>query len=155
MSSSLSDLRFDPATLDDLPALTGLLALLFTQEADFLPETEKQQRALRMILEDRQRGCIYVARRASEVIGMVSTLYTVSTASGGQAAWLEDMVLLPDCRGQGIGAALLRHAICAARDAGVLRLTLLTDPDNAAAQAIYAAEGFKFSAMQAMRLTLR
>jgi ribosomal protein S18 acetylase RimI-like enzyme len=65
------------------------------------------------------------------------------------------MVLLPDCRGQGIGAALLRHAICAARDAGVLRLTLLTDPDNAAAQAIYAAEGFKFSAMQAMRLTLR
>ena len=50
--------------------------------------------------------------------------------------------------------ALLSHAIDAARDAGALRMTLLSDEDNAHAHAVYAAEGFQFSGMRPMRLKL-
>ncbi len=142
------------ATKADLPQLVDLLGTLFSMEADFVPNADKQRRAVEMILGDSRKGLIYVAREAARVVGMVSTLYTVSTAEGGMSAWLEDMVVLPECRGRGVGAALLEHAVVGAREAGALRLTLLSDEDNELAHAVYAAEGFHFSGMRPMRLKL-
>ena len=142
------------ATIEDLPQLVTLLGVLFEEEADFVPNAAKQRRGLEVILSDPRIGRIYVAREGARVVGMVSTLYTISTAEGGMAAWLEDLVVLPECRGRGIGPALLSYAIGAARDAGALRMTLLSDEDNALAHAVYAAEGFQFSGMRPMRLKL-
>lgn len=154
MSAPDPALELMAATKADLPQLVELLGVLFSQEADFVPDADKQRRALEMILRDPKVGRIYVAREAGRVIGMASTLYTVSTAEGGKAAWLEDMVVLPECRGRGVGAALLAHVVVSAREAGALRLTLLSDEDNAGAHAVYAAEGFQFSGMRPMRLKL-
>ena len=154
MSAPDPALELMAATKADLPQLVELLGVLFSQEADFVPDADKQRRALEMILRDPKVGRIYVAREAGRVIGMASTLYTVSTAEGGKAAWLEDMVVLPECRGRGVGAALLAHVVVGAREAGALRLTLLSDEDNAPAHAVYAAEGFQFSGMRPMRLKL-
>jgi GNAT superfamily N-acetyltransferase len=147
-------LELGAATKKDLPALVDLLGVLFAQEADFVPDADKQRRALEAILADPRIGRLYVAREGKRVIGMVSTLYTISTAEGGKAAWLEDMVVLPDRRGRGVGAALLAHAVVGAREEGCLRLTLLSDEDNAQAHGVYAAEGFQFSGMRPMRLKL-
>ena len=143
-----------PAQKKDLPQLVELLGVLFAEEADFVPDAAKQKRALDAILADPRIGRLYVAREAGREVGMVSTLYTISTAEGGKAAWLEDMVVLPECRGRGIGAALLAHAVVGAREEGCLRLTLLSDEDNDLAHAVYAAEGFQFSGMRPMRLKL-
>lgn len=142
------------ASKADIPQLVELLGTLFSIEADFVPNADKQRRAVEMILSDPRIGLIYVARESGRVVGMVSTLYTVSTAEGGMSAWLEDMVVLPECRGRGVGAALLEHAVVGAREAGALRLTLLSDEDNDLAHAVYAAEGFQFSGMRPMRLKL-
>ena len=38
----MPDLRIEPATVDDLSELADLLADLFSQEADFTPDREKQ-----------------------------------------------------------------------------------------------------------------
>jgi GNAT superfamily N-acetyltransferase len=154
MTDATPALKLATATAKDLPSLVELLGVLFAQEADFVPDADKQRRALEAILGDSRIGRIYVAREGRRVVGMVSTLYTVSTAEGGKAAWLEDMVVLPECRGRGIGAALLAHAVVGAREAGCLRLTLLSDEDNDQAHAVYAAEGFQFSGMRPMRLKL-
>ncbi len=61
---------------------------------------------------------------------MVTILFTVSAAEGGRAAWLEDMLVHPDRRGQGIGWQLLSHALAEARIAGCTRITLLTDGES-------------------------
>ena len=147
-------LELATATKKDLAQLVDLLGMLFMQEADFVPDAAKQKRALEMILGDPRLGRIYVAREGGRVVGMLSTLYTISTAEGGKAAWLEDMVVLHEYRGRGIGAALLEHAVVGAREEGCLRLTLLSDEDNAQAHSVYAAEGFQFSGMRPMRLKL-
>jgi ribosomal protein S18 acetylase RimI-like enzyme len=139
---------------EDVPSLTDLLGLLFAQEAEFAPDREKQRRALRAIVSDASIGRIYVARDAAHPVAMVSLLYTVSSAEGGKAAWLEDLVVRPDRRGQGIGRALLEHAAVQARVDGVLRISLLTDPDNERAHALYRSLGFKFSAMRPMRMKI-
>lgn len=142
------------ATLADLPELCELLELLFTQEAEFRPNRSLQSEGLRQIAAFPERGQILVMRRGSRVIGMVSLLFTISTALGGRVAILEDMVLRPECRGQGEGSNLLRAAIECARSAGCLRITLLTDSDNDGAQRFYARHGFTRSAMLPMRLIL-
>jgi GNAT superfamily N-acetyltransferase len=142
------------ATNANLPALCDLLSLLFAQEADFKPDREKQTRALQRILENPSIGQIYCAAEGDAVIGMVSILFTISTAEGGLAAWMEDMIMHPDWRGQGIGEQLLQAAIAGARTAGCTRITLLTDVTNSSAMRFYERAGFVRSSMVPFRLHL-
>jgi ribosomal protein S18 acetylase RimI-like enzyme len=85
---------------------------------------------------------------------MVNLLFTISTAAGGRAAWLEDMVVHPSYRGRGIGESLLRHAIDEARALGCSRITLLTDQTNGSAIRFYERAGFVRSQMVPFRLSL-
>ena len=139
---------------DDVPRLCELLAILFTQEAEFSPNPELQAEALRAILDSPETGTILVLRETDGIVGMVSLLYTVSTFLGGRVALLEDLVVDPARRGRGHGHELLRGAIEHARGAGCRRITLLTDGHNAAARAFYEASGFQASSMQPYRLHL-
>jgi GNAT superfamily N-acetyltransferase len=149
------NLRFEAATVRDLPQLVELLGQLFEQEAEFTPDAAKQETALKMILADPRLGKLFVARDGRQVVAMASLLYTVSTAEGGKAALFEDLVVRPDYRKQGIGAKLLEYVIAHARAEGLLRLTLLTDMQNESAQVLYRKLGFVGSPMKPMRLKLK
>ena len=140
------------ATLSDVPQLAELLNLLFTQEAEFTPDRAKQERGLRLIIESNHVGLILAARDGDQVVGMVSLLFTISTAEGGPVCWLEDMVVRPDRRGSGLGSRLLESAIDYARTHGFSRITLLTDKLNAGAIRFYGRHGFVQSEMTALRL---
>lgn len=147
-------LRIDTATAADIPALCELLALLFSQEAEFHPDPASQRRGLAAILGDPGIGLILVARQGGAIAGMVNLLFTVSTALGERVALLEDMVVAPAHRGSGVGGRLLEAAIEQARRQGCRRITLLTDQVNEAAQRFYARQGFTASPMLPMRLPL-
>jgi ribosomal protein S18 acetylase RimI-like enzyme len=142
------------ATIADIPALSDLLNVLFSQEADFKPNPEKQQRGLRLILENPAIGHIYCADVNGAVAGMVSILFSISTAEGGRAAWMEDLVLHPDHRGKGIGETLLKEATASAKAAGCTRITVLTDATNYLAIRFYKNQGFIRSGMVPFRLYL-
>ena len=149
------ELQYGPATMRDLPQMVELLGVLFTDEAEFQPNAEKQKPALEAILANPTIGRLFVAREGKRVVAMASLLYTVSTAEGGKAAWFEDLVVHPDERKRGIGEALLKTVVDHARAEGVLRITLLTDMQNERAQAMYRRVGFVGSPMKPMRLKLR
>lgn len=146
--------RIEHATPADIPDLCLLLSLLFAQEAEFTPNTQAQTKGLTEIMRNPALGTILVARNADGVMGMVNLLFSVSTALGEKVAWLEDMVVAPQARGEGIGSQLLTQAIAHARSQGCRRMTLLTDGNNAAAQHFYAQHGFSRSEMLPMRLSL-
>lgn len=139
----------------DIPRLVELLGILFTQEHELSPDPEKQRRALELILADPSRARIYVARKKGKVIAMAALHFTTSTAEGGRVAGLEDCVVHPEHRRKGIGEKLLGYVLEQARAEGALRVMLLTDGDNARAQALYKKMGFVPSSMLAMRLKLR
>jgi GNAT superfamily N-acetyltransferase len=143
------------AARSDIPRLVELLGILFSHEREFTPDPEKQSDALEAIVADRSRGRIFVAREGSEVVGMASLLYTISTASGGKAALFEDLIVHPQHRGKGIGSKLVHYVIQQARAEGVLRITLLTDLENDTALGLYRKLGFVDSDMQPMRLHLK
>lgn len=144
--------KIEPAAAADVSQLADLLDLLFTQEADFKPDRARQERGLRLIIDSAHVGVILAARVGDEIVGMVSLLFTVSTAEGCTACWLEDMVVRPDRRGGGLGSRLLQSAIDYARSHGFARITLLTDRVNAGAIRFYERHGFTESAMTALRL---
>jgi GNAT superfamily N-acetyltransferase len=147
-------MEISQATVDDIPQLCGLLALLFEQEAEFRPAGDLQAAGLRGIIDHPELGRILLLRDGPEIIGMVNLLFTVSTALGGRVAILEDMVVIPGSRSRGAGSLLLNKAIAFARSQGCLRITLLTDKENESAQRFYRGHGFHESAMVPMRLLL-
>jgi ribosomal protein S18 acetylase RimI-like enzyme len=149
------EIQYGVAAAKDLPQMVDLLTVLFTDEAEFQPNPEKQRRALEAILANPTIGTIYVAREGKRVVAMASLLYTISTAEGGKAAWFEDLVVHPDERKRGIGEALLKHVVTQARAAGITRITLLTDMQNERAQAMYRRAGFVGSPMRPMRLKIK
>lgn len=148
-------MKISTATADDIPQLCELLAILFTQEHDFEPDTGRQSTGLHQIIEHPEVGFILVLREDGTVIGMVSLLFTISTACGGKVALLEDMIVRPEKRGKGLGGKLLQAAIDQAIREGCLRITLLTDRSNDAAIRFYQSRGFGMSGMLPLRMALR
>lgn len=140
-----------PAGPDDVPQLASLLAQLFTQEAEFTPDNRRQIEGLRRSIGDPAIGKILVAIADGKAVGMVNLLYTVSTALGGRVAILEDMIVDREARGRGLGARLMTEAIRVCQADGCLRITLLTDGDNAAARRFYRRFDFEYSPMVALR----
>ena len=147
-------MKISIASSNDIPELCTLLNSLFNQEAEFVPDRQTQTRGLAAVINGSEAGDILVAREDGEIVGMVNLLYTVSTALGTRVALLEDLIIFPNRRGQGIGSTLIRHAVKFAKEKDCTRITLLTDDDNERAQRFYKRHGFSRSSMIAFRMYL-
>jgi GNAT superfamily N-acetyltransferase len=147
-------MKIDFANADDLPQLAELLAELFTLESDFQPERDKQLRGLRLILDHPLQGRLFVVRDGTKVAGMACALISISTAEGGRVMLLEDVIMNSEYRGRGLGRELIEYVLAWAKLEKLLRVTLLTDRDNRAAQAFYKKQGFCPSHMLVLRQSL-
>jgi len=124
---------------------------LFARSDDFKPDKAAQERGLRLILEQPNRGRIFVVRNHDKIFGMVNLLFTISTARGGFVILMEDVVIHPNHRGQGYGAMLVNHVVEFAKQKNFLRITLLTDGMSAESQEFFKKHGFEQSHMVPMR----
>jgi ribosomal protein S18 acetylase RimI-like enzyme len=140
------------ASISDLPDLAELLIDLFTQDIEFVSNLEKQMAGLQTIINSPEMGEILILKGNDRILGMVSLLYSISTALGGKVAILEDMIIHKNYRQKGLGKELLGEAIRFSKERNCLRITLLTDFDNEPAINFYQKFGFKKSAMIPMRL---
>lgn len=125
------------AGLSDINQMTGLLKELFFMEEDFTFNEAAQQQGLAMILGDNKKRCIMVAASGKQVIGMCSAQLLVSTAEGGLAALIEDMVVAKSYQGKGIGKKLLLAIEKWADKNGAKRMQLLADRNNTNALDFY------------------
>jgi GNAT superfamily N-acetyltransferase len=130
-----------PARVADVAAMAGLLAELFAIETEFKVDRAKQERALRMIIE-RPSAFAWVAEAGGQVVGMVTAQTVMSTAEGGESAWVEDVVVRNDWRKRGVGRKLIEAVGAWCEGRGITRMQLLADGTNAEAMAFY--EGRKW-----------
>ena len=137
-----SELAVRPARPEDVDALIALLGDLFSIEADFHPDPERQRRGLALLLDDRARAIVLVAERGRRVVGMVTAQLVISTAEGAPSAWVEDLIVDAAERGRGAGRALLAELERCAAALGATRLQLLADRENAPALGFYARLGW-------------
>ena len=153
-TSDSLQVRVEPATLEDLDQLVSFVMELLELENDFAPDRRRQEHGLRLILEQPNRGRIFVVRNDHAIVGMVNLLFTISTAAGGFAVNMEDVFIHPDHRRQGYGGLLMEHVKEFAGSKGFKRITLLTDKISAPSQKFFQKHGFSFSEMIPMRLML-
>jgi predicted N-acetyltransferase YhbS len=109
----IEDVLIREMTLDDLPGADNLRHL-----AGWNQTTADWRRLLSL----EPQGC-FVAGRQGRIIGSVTT-----TTHGPSLAWIGMMLVHPDERGRGIGAALLRSAISRLERAGVRCVKLDATP---------------------------
>jgi len=114
---------------EDMNALCSLLEVLFSIEEDFTADAEKQSRGLGLMFEERGR-VVFVAEAEGEVVGMCSGQLNVSTAEGAPSVLVEDVVVLEDWQGRGVGRMLMDAVHGWAADNGALRMQLLADLEN-------------------------
>jgi GNAT superfamily N-acetyltransferase len=70
-------------------------------------------------------------------VGLAHWLTHRSTWSIADVCYLNDLFVVPDRRGQGIGRALIEHVAAAAAAAGCSQLYWLTHQTNTTAQRLY------------------
>jgi GNAT superfamily N-acetyltransferase len=116
-----------PVTRDDIPLLLDLIGAL----ADY--ERLREQVVLdaelleRHLCGERPAAEAVIARTGGEAAGYALFFPTFSTFLGRPGIWLEDLFVLPERRGGGIGRALLTHLaqLAVARGCGRLEWSAL------------------------------
>ncbi len=142
------------ARYEDLDAMVGLLRELFSLESDFRVDERRQRRGLALMLDGcGKHRCLQVAEIDGQVVGMCSAQILISTAEGGQVAWVEDLVVTRHHRGRRIGRRLLRAIESWGHKHGLTRLQLLADRTNSAALNFYDRQGWRPTRLVCLRRT--
>lgn len=136
----------------DIPQLVALLKVLFSIEADFAFDQNKQGRGLTLLLKS-EKDCILVAQLQSDnkILGMCTVQTLLSTAEGGAVGLLEDLVVAADFRRQGIAEKLIAGAVDWAEVKGLKRLQLLADKNNRSALDFYEKQGWQSTQLVCLR----
>jgi GNAT superfamily N-acetyltransferase len=151
----MMDITIRRARNEDIPQMCELLVDLFTLESDFMPDLGKQARGLGMLVSDASGSSFAaVAVKGNEIVGMGSVQTFVSTAEGGLAGLVEDIIVRKDLRGKGLGSRILSRITDWSREKGLTRLQLLADRDNRAALDFYVSNTWISTKLICMRKPL-
>ncbi|OIO53772.1 MAG: GNAT family N-acetyltransferase [Alphaproteobacteria bacterium CG_4_10_14_0_2_um_filter_63_37] len=132
-----------PATPANIHDMTVLLGLLFAIEQDFAFDRDKHKQGLKALLDHPERAQAWVAVWGGKVVGMVTVQTVISSAEGGEAGRVEDLVVAPAHRRKGLAAKLLNAAEDWCRNRNIARIELLADLDNAPALNFYRRSGWR------------
>jgi ribosomal protein S18 acetylase RimI-like enzyme len=86
---------------------------------------------------------VFLAYIDEKVVGIATCFVGFSTFAARPLINVHDLAVRPECRGQGIGVALLAAVEAEARQRGYAKLTLEVLEDNGRAHRMYESFGFK------------
>lgn len=127
---------------EDLEALAELMAQLSSR----LALTEGR---LREVLAD-PGVRLYVLRDSGRIVGCAELCVYESLSA--RKAMVEEVVVLEEYRGRGLGRALLEHLLAEARREGPMELYLTSNPKRVAANALYRSLGFEQKSTNCYRM---
>ena len=127
------------------PNEVGLVAPLFDQYRVFYRQPSDPALAQAFIAERvaNRESVIFLALRDDEPVGFTQLYPSFSSVSARRTWILNDLYVVPSCRGQGVGSALLERARAHALETGAKGLGLQTAVDNHNAQRLYEALGYR------------
>jgi GNAT superfamily N-acetyltransferase len=124
--------------------LRELLPLVeaFQREEGYPVGDAALREALAALLRDPRTGRVLLARTTGCAIGYAALCVGFSLEFRGRDAFVDELYVIPERRGAGLGRALLRAVEAEARRSGVRRLHLEVERGNDAARRLYLREGF-------------
>ncbi len=131
------------AQATDIPAVLALYAQPGMDDGRVLSEEEAQDLFAEFARYPKYRLFVACDESSGRVVGSYALLVMHNLAHRGTpSAIAEDVVVLPDCQGQGIGRRMMAHAVEQARQAGCYKLALSSNRKRHAAHAFYESLGF-------------
>ena len=117
-----TDILIERATPADVPLILTMITALAEYErmTDEVVATEASLRA--SLFGERPAVDVVIARSGSEPVGFALWFYNYSTFLACEGLYLEDLFVLPEWRGRGIGRALLAHLARVAVERGCGRM---------------------------------
>jgi GNAT superfamily N-acetyltransferase len=103
---------------------------------------EALRHALRGLVDGHGRGAVLIARDGGVAVGVAVMSFVWSLEHGGHSAWLDELFVAPERRSDGIGTALLEHALSHARASGCIGFDLEVAEGHERADHLYARTGF-------------
>ncbi|MGN6274560.1 MAG: GNAT family N-acetyltransferase [Solirubrobacterales bacterium] len=127
------------ATAEDAAAIARLLHDFNTEFSEPTPGAEALTEHARRLLEDGEMAVLLAGEGPD---GLSLLRFRLSVWTGEPEAHLQELYVVPDLRGRGIGRALMEATIEFARAAGATNLDLNTGETDTAARALYESMGF-------------
>ncbi len=127
------------ADVADAPEVARLLHDFNTEFSDPTPGVEVLTDRARRLLATGEMTVLLGGERPE---GLVLIRFRPSVWTGALDAYVEELYVAPEQRGQGVGRALLEAAMEAAREAGATGMDLATSETDTAARALYESCGF-------------
>ena len=124
---SSDGVRIEPATLQDVPDIFRLIKALAEYERLAAEVVATEELLRESLFGDRSAIEVALARVGGETVGFAVWFPNYSTFLGRPGLYLEDLFVLPDWRGRGIGRALLAHlaSVAVARRYGRMEWSVL------------------------------
>lgn len=127
------------AEVGDAEAVGRLLHDFNTEYDDYTPSPEAMAKRIAELLES---GHVTVLLGGPGPDGLALLRFRPSLWSETLDCYLEELYVVPDRRGQGLGEALMEAAIDTARKEGAAHMDLGTAETDTAARALYEKLGF-------------
>jgi GNAT superfamily N-acetyltransferase len=127
------------ATPDDAPALARLLHAFDTEYDEPVPPVEVLAERYRSLLGSGELTALLVGEGPE---GFAQLRFRPSVYFDGLDAYLEELYVVPDRRGEGMGRALLEAAMDTARELGAVHIDLGTSEADVEARGLYESAGF-------------
>lgn len=133
--------RIRRAVEADQKEVLALLRIYCEEASTPLPD-EHLLAGLVPLLKENSHGVVLVAEE-EEIVGYSILTWGWGIESGGMEALVDEMLIHPSRRGQGIGEELLRATLEQAKQAGVKVVFLETEKDNPRSRKLYSKLGFE------------
>jgi ribosomal protein S18 acetylase RimI-like enzyme len=133
------DFTVHPAGVDDAAVIARLLHDFNTEFGDPTPGPSVLADRVRRLLAHGHITVLLIGRAPD---GLAVLRFRPALWSDGLDCYLEELYVVPDRRGEGIGRALLEGAMTEARRNGAVHMDLGTSEDDVAARALYERLGF-------------
>ncbi|OCX22636.1 GNAT family N-acetyltransferase [Pseudomonas graminis] len=132
----MSDLHIRPVTAEHqeawLPLWHAYLSFYKTTLADAVTQSTWQR-----FLDSSEPTNAALAWQDGKAVGMVHFIYHRSNWSIGNACYLQDLLVVPEQRGTGVGRQLIEYVYATAKRDGADKVHWLTHETNATAIQLY------------------
>jgi ribosomal protein S18 acetylase RimI-like enzyme len=147
------DLHFELAQEADVETLLGLARAFHFEEGR--PLDSASETAVMQIVRGEPLARAWIARIEQRAVGYVVVTLGYSIEYGGRDGFIDDLYLVPQLRGRGLGKKILDFTLCQAARLGIGTLHLEVETDNEPATRLYRSSGFEATGRRLMRRRLR